>query len=678
MREDDYDPLTGYRTRTGEAQGGALERKLLGRFETVYTSRTAQHIHPNGDVTTVNTKNGMPEVVTTKAPVQEEGDYSYEIVGETTVDYLVSGWLSRVRAYKLNISKVGGAITCTRTEIPIDEYTGVTGTEWKKYHRNLRWTQPSTKRFVDFRGNLRKCGYGPLIGSGYNAFWGVPFLTYQGAISGVSMGTAWFDYSGTRVLTNINYINMATGYYYGGVPDLRAVWASAGYGEYVQGVYSPANPRVQYVAGVCLSSTPWSERINGVHRWDDSTGAHETLFTENATGTRSATYSHVRTYSSVGSQAASPPSSWSYSDAQATTTSFGISAVHEFPVGVDVDNSGIGRPIILRLETAGSSSGSLTSSETGEGENVAANTNWKTIIGSSNENDFSQSTLTLSLVCGTTIAEFTAHESASTTVTYERVVNYAKVDNVVTTDVSTEDSSGVQTFSPTVLNGAVMSHPEARVAALFVRRVISNPPTYTSVTTYATDNGTITDNTTTNTTRAADSNILTAVVVDLKNGRTKEFSYGMFTSGPTWTGLPADTAADFITTGAFGTGLILDTPPADPDNCGGSRSEHYVLGYNGAPEGWFVTTNDNLSTAPMMDGRAIHDTPHGPDGILKPATVWANDDLILFSGVTPFAPFAAESSHHFYIIDRKTGATKKIEGQGSYWKFYEALKVVPT
>lgn len=56
MREDSYDLLTGYRTRTGDAQGRSLERKLLGRFETVNTSRTAQHIHPNGDVTTVNTK----------------------------------------------------------------------------------------------------------------------------------------------------------------------------------------------------------------------------------------------------------------------------------------------------------------------------------------------------------------------------------------------------------------------------------------------------------------------------------------------------------------------------------------------------------------------------------------------------------------------------------------------
>lgn len=78
-------------TRTGDAQGGAFERKKLDIVQGASGIRTRVTIHPDGSQTTLRTRNGMPEFVTTKVDDESKGVLprglvSYPFVGGDT-DY---------------------------------------------------------------------------------------------------------------------------------------------------------------------------------------------------------------------------------------------------------------------------------------------------------------------------------------------------------------------------------------------------------------------------------------------------------------------------------------------------------------------------------------------------------------------------------------------------------------
>jgi len=648
MSTKDFDHLTIMRTRTGPGQGDATERQMLDAISDTGSFRTRAMIHPDGSQTRMKTKGGMPEFITDPAPTETSPSFSYEIVGETVVDHTISGWQSNIRAFKLTVTKAGGTLSLTRVEIPIEEYRGDTGTEWKKYHRNLRWKQPSTGRFLDYRTQTRLSGFGPSIAvSVYNAFWGEPFIPNILGIGAAPSGASWFDltYSGStrRVVHTLGYYYMDTGVGASGVGAGNPVtWPTFGYQDYAMAVYSPAAPRVQYAAGVYPPGTPYEDRLNGVHRWDENTETLTTLFTENASGDRGVTYKRVSTGDGTSDTTAN------------TSVLSSMSYRHDFPVGVDVSPSGEGRAITMRI----SSSGSAPATHSGEGHGNVAGPYYGT---STTYSSWSEEMKVSFFVGDSEYAPTTVYSSANDSSGSSLSIN-------VTT---TTTAHGTQTYSPKRLAGSAMSHPEARVAALFSRVTMSNPTTYINTHTYLQVDDVVEDNTYTYGVRSADINEITALVVDMKSGRETEIYIGKYTSGPSETS--PDVLGNYIVVSAGGVG-VMDTYGGVFE---GTRYETYVPGYNGNPTGWMLVSSSGNTMSGMMDPSVFRDGGHGPNGMVMPATIWANDDVILFSGRVPYASFADENNHFLYVIDRSNGATKKFSGLGSYWKFYEALKKVP-
>lgn len=119
--------------RSGDAQGGSVERKMLDKLNGSDSFRTAIRKNADGSTTTLRTRNGAPEFVTTKEKESTKSD-KIVFVGETAQHNLLDTSIP----YTITIDFEKGSVVVAA--IPLTEYDGSDGTsKWKKYCRNRKW-----------------------------------------------------------------------------------------------------------------------------------------------------------------------------------------------------------------------------------------------------------------------------------------------------------------------------------------------------------------------------------------------------------------------------------------------------------------------------------------------------------------------------------------------------------
>lgn len=389
----DSDDKVIFPTRHGETTGSANERVMLDKVD-VTSFRTQYRDNPDGSVTRLRTRGGMPEFVTTAKKQESDpvtpvtppvtrvlvGERIYDRTGQTAEAYTVTVDFK--------------TMTVSQTLIPMTKYIGGDGTtDWKKYRRHCHWESADGKRRLDYRNYVgHPLSHGMRINTG-------------------SYEPAYYEDDNTVPPTR-KFLNVGADDIRGYVAVKDIVFAGNPYTVVVtyNGYWNVANGRL-----MALDGMPFTPFLVGGNAWISPLCNQFTLF--NRTGSKQAAvaaYRYDENDSNTNKRHSSYPGWWVRDEATLVVTggpytresesqvscvgtnlgplwgnpfdSWGApfsaqmeaTYTYEYPLSAHFDGDALTQ---VTLRTVASGSGNKWSSDSASGETFTANVNTAVLVG---------------------------------------------------------------------------------------------------------------------------------------------------------------------------------------------------------------------------------------------------------------------------------------------------------